>query len=97
MQEFLRKHADHIYGVLSCFDRMLFGGYLPVMSGWSMAQFLNSLNLDFRRLKPFLTEHSERLKHHALTLASKQGRPYYYLSSSIRKKRRPFGVSMRTV
>jgi len=24
--------------VLSCFDRMLFRGYLPIMSGWQMAK-----------------------------------------------------------
>ena len=23
MKEFIRKHYDHIHGVLSCFDRML--------------------------------------------------------------------------
>jgi hypothetical protein len=39
MKEFIRKHYDHIHGVLSCFDRMLFRGYLPIMSGWAMAQF----------------------------------------------------------
>ena len=38
MNEFVRKHEDRIHGVLSCFDRMLFRGYLPIMSGWSMAQ-----------------------------------------------------------
>src|SRR3954449_5325632 len=33
MQEFIRKHEARIHGVLSCFDRMLFRGYLPIMSG----------------------------------------------------------------
>ena len=28
MQEFIRKHEARIDGVLSCFDRMLFRGYL---------------------------------------------------------------------
>ena len=32
MNEFVGKHEDRIHGVLSCFDRMLFGGYLPIMS-----------------------------------------------------------------
>ena len=39
MKEFIRKYDDRIHGVLSCFDRMLFRGYLPIMSGWAMAQF----------------------------------------------------------
>ena len=46
MEEFIRKHEARIHGVLSCFDRMLFRGYLPIMSGWSMAQFLNGLDVD---------------------------------------------------
>ena len=36
MKEFIRKHYDHMHGVLSCFDRMLFRGYLPIMSGWGI-------------------------------------------------------------
>ena len=38
MKSFLEKHASKITGVLSCFDRMLFRGYLPIMSGAAMAQ-----------------------------------------------------------
>ena len=41
MKEFISKYADRIHGVLSCFDRMLFRGYLPIMSGWQMAQFFS--------------------------------------------------------
>jgi hypothetical protein len=54
MKEFIRKHDDHIHGVLSCFDRMLFRGYLPIISGWAMAQFLNGLDLKGSSLKRFL-------------------------------------------
>jgi hypothetical protein len=43
MKAFVDKYADRIHGVLSCFDRMLFRGYLPIMSGWSMAQLLQRL------------------------------------------------------
>ena len=42
MKTFLEKHDSKITGVLSCFDRMLFRGYLPIMSGGAMAQFLNT-------------------------------------------------------
>jgi hypothetical protein len=42
MNEFVHKREDRIHGVLSWFDRMLFHGYLPIMSGWSMAQFLQA-------------------------------------------------------
>ena len=50
MKEFVDKYADRIHGVLSCFDRMLFRGYLPIMSGWAMAEFLNGLDLKFSSL-----------------------------------------------
>ncbi len=40
MQGFCAKHATKISGVLSCFDRMLFRGYLPIMHGAAMSQFL---------------------------------------------------------
>ena len=29
-------------GALSCFDRVLYRGYLPLESGWAMADFLRS-------------------------------------------------------
>jgi hypothetical protein len=45
MKEFIRKYDDRIHGVLSCFDRMLFRGYLPIMSGWAMAQFLDGFDV----------------------------------------------------
>ena len=41
MDLFVRKHQKKINGTLGCFDRMLFRGYLPIQSGWAMAQFLN--------------------------------------------------------
>jgi len=47
VKEFIEKYKDGIHGVLSCFDRMLFRGYLPIMSGWQMAQFFNSSGIPF--------------------------------------------------
>ena len=66
MKEFISKYADRIHGVISCFDRMLFRGYLPIMSGWQMAQFFNSSNIRYRELKPFLLEHAARVKQHGM-------------------------------
>src|SRR3989442_6223906 len=61
MKAFLDKYEDRIHGVLSCFDRMLFRGYLPIMSGWQMAQFFDSSGIRFRELKTFLVQHAERV------------------------------------
>ncbi len=82
MKEFIRKYDDRIHGVLSCFDRMLFRGYLPIMSGWAMAEFLYRLNVNFGNLKAFLLQNSERVKNHAIAMAKKHGRPFRYLASN---------------
>ena len=86
MNEFVRKHQDRIHGVLSCFDRMLFRGYLPIMSGWSMAQLLKAHEIDSSSVKPFLLLNAERVKSHAMALARKHGRPFEYLGSKLRKE-----------
>ena len=75
MQEFSRKHEARIQGVLFCFDRMLFRGYLPIMSGWSMEQFLNGLEMNSGSLKPFLLENAERVKGHAIGVMADGLRP----------------------
>jgi hypothetical protein len=86
MENFLKVHGDKVHGVLSCFDRMLFRGYLPIMGGWQMAQFFNSSGIRFRELKTFLLQHAEQVKQHAIELANKQGRPYQYLQEKTRKE-----------
>ena len=79
MQAFCAKHATKIAGVLSCFDRMLFRGYLPIMHGAAMAQFLRSEEVNCRNLRQFLLETSECVKGHAQRMADDAGRPYIYL------------------
>ena len=86
MKEFIEKYKDGIHGVLSCFDRMLFRGYLPIMSGWQMAQFFNSSGIRFRELKTFLLQNAERVKRHALYIAQQEGRPHPYLQEKIKKE-----------
>jgi len=86
MNEFVRKHEDRIRGVLSCFDRMLFRGLLPIMSGWSMAQLLQAHEIDCSSVKPFLLANAERVKAHPLALAREHGRPFENLNSKLRKE-----------
>ena len=86
MKTFLAKHDSKITGVLSCFDRRLFRGYLPMMSGAAMAQFLSSEDIQFRHLKTFLTEHAATLKAHAQTMAAEAGRPYLSLAAAGSRK-----------
>ena len=86
MMEFVAKHAEKIDGVLSCFDRMLFRGYLPIMSGAAMYDFLNQKQIPLSRLKAFLTEHAAKVKNHATAMAEKYQRPYIYLTASGSRK-----------
>lgn len=86
MKAFVDKYEDRIHGVLSCFDRMLFRGYLPIMSGWSMAQLLQAHEIDCASVKPILLSNAERVKAHAQTMARQHGRPFGYLSAKMRKE-----------
>lgn len=82
MEAFNEKHATKIGGVLSCLDRMLFRGYLPLMSGASMAQFLQSEQVNCQNLKHFLLDTAQRLKWHAERMAEEAGRPFEYLNGA---------------
>jgi hypothetical protein len=82
MEAFCQKHEAKIAGVLSCFDRMLFRGYLPIMSGASMAQFLQSERVNCENLKHFLLDTAHRLKWHAERMAAEAGRPFEYLNGA---------------
>jgi len=88
MKDFVETHQTKIKGVLSCFDRMLFRGYLPLQCGSQMASFLNQQSIPFRNLKDFLTEHSLMLKSHAMKMAQEAGRPYEYLRNKIPMERK---------
>jgi hypothetical protein len=86
MKAFIDKCEDRIHSVLSCFDRMLFRGYLPIMSGWQMAQFFNSSKIRFRELKGFLVQNAERVKRHAMIIAEQERRPFQYLQEKVKKE-----------
>lgn len=75
MKEFVRRHEARIQGALSCLDRMLFGGCLPNMSGWPMAQFLRRLGAGNASLEPFFIGHAERVQTHPIALAEGHEQP----------------------
>jgi len=86
MDQFLRKHGQVIQGVLSCFDRMLFRGYLPIMHGAAMADFLWARGVKRWELKSFLLTQANCLKRHAIEMARAAGRPYQYFGERTRKE-----------
>ena len=85
MQSFLQQHAEKITGVLGCFDRMIFKGYLPVSYPLGLQNFLDHHGILLKNFKTFAPAQAERLKEHAQAVARRAGRPYEYLYSHCRK------------
>jgi hypothetical protein len=86
MENFIAKHADKLQGTLSCFDRLLFRGYLPFFSGAAMAEFLDRRGVRRPELKGFLLGQASRLKEHARQMALREGRPFQYFQGRVRKE-----------
>jgi hypothetical protein len=42
---------------------MLFRGYLPIQSGWMMAEFLKRNEISFQNLKGFLIRNADGIRH----------------------------------
>jgi hypothetical protein len=76
MERFLAKHRDATTGTLSCFDRLLIKGHLPLDYPRAMEEFLDRHGVLFKQLKPFVLRQAERLKLHARAVAAQAGRPW---------------------
>lgn len=88
MEKFIQAHREKINGTLTCFDRLIFKGYL---SGVSFVEglegFLSRQGLLIKDFKGFVSEQAEVLKAHAHAMAEKQKRPYFHLrSAGVRKE-----------
>ena len=86
MQSFLQQHAEKITGILSCFDRLIFKGYLPFTYPRAMEAFLQQQQVLLKDFRAFALDQSQKLKEHAQALAAAAGRPYIYLEKRIRKE-----------
>ena len=87
MRKFLAKHAAATTGTLSCFDRLLFKGHLPLGYPHGMEDFLNHQGVLFKQLKPFVLRQAERLRTHSHAMAERAGRPWQYFESPVRPRR----------
>ena len=84
---FLAKFSSIISWVLSCFDRTIFRGHLPISRPSEFERFVDYV-LRMRRadfLKVRGPEWSNRLVEHAKGFAPKYGRPYEYHAGKIDK------------
>ena len=62
MDKFLQRHHDQITGAISCFDRHLFKGYLPISWSGSMEGFMTHKGWRIKDFKRFVMKHSQRVK-----------------------------------
>jgi hypothetical protein len=87
MEQFLSRHKEHISGVLSGFDRLLFRGTLRSISYLEgMAKFLSYNHILLKDFGSFVEKQSCHLKEHAKAYAHHLRRPYLYLQSSSTSK-----------
>lgn len=95
MKRFIDKHQAKITGTISCFDRILFKGHLPL--GWpeAMEQFIARQGLRIKDFGGFVARQSELIKQHAKAMADRTARPYIYLTGPIRKDERARAIAER--
>ena len=87
MQKFIEKYRSQMTGVLSCFDRVLFKGSLPL--GWPDAReaLLGRQGRLIKDFKVFVLEQSARFMTWADDLAEKHGRPHLFLRKREKKEK----------
>ena len=86
LSRFVAKFTSLIVAVLSCFDRVIFKGYLPITNGPALEGFVDYV-LKIRRkdFMDFAEEQSETLVDSAKRLAQEAGAEYHYLQGAHRK------------
>jgi hypothetical protein len=88
LSRFVAKFTSLIVVVLSCFDRVIFKGHLPISNGPALEGFVDHI-LKIRRcdFMAFAQEQSEVLVENARRLAEEAGVEYRFLQGSHRKDR----------
>ena len=86
LSRFVSKFTSLIVTVLSCFDRVIFKGYLPLTNGPALEGFVDHV-LKIRRcdFMAFAEEQSKTLVDYAKRLAQKAGAEYRFLQGHHRK------------
>jgi hypothetical protein len=86
LSRFVAKFTSLIVTVLSCFDRVIIKGYLPITNGPALEGFVDHV-LKIRRkdFMAFAEKQSESLVDHAKRLAREAGAEYRYLQGKPRK------------
>jgi hypothetical protein len=83
---FVTKFLALIVSTLSCFDRVLFKGYLPFRDAVSLERFVDYvLRIKRKDFLKFAQKQSERVIAHAKQLAHAAGAPYRFVKGKQRK------------
>lgn len=86
MEKFIQTHGQNILGTLSCVDRIVFKGYLPISWANSFESFMWRNNCLIKDFKTFVAGASDQVKQAAKQVAEDQQRPYIYLNHHVRKE-----------
>ena len=82
----MKRFAHQYNELITCFDRILFKGHLPLGLGDSMEGFLAQQGLWIKDFGKFVQKQSRRVAEHAERLAENSGRPFIYLNGAHRKE-----------
>jgi len=86
LSRFVTKFTSLIVAVLSCFDRVIFKGYLPITHGPALEGFVDHvLRIRRKDFMAFAEEQSETVVEHAKRLAQEAGAEYRFLQGKVRK------------
>jgi hypothetical protein len=76
---FLRKHQDKIAGVLSCFDRLIFRGHLPLSWAGGLEGFLFQQKVLLKDFRAYAPQAAQRIKEHVQNLVQQAGAEFRHL------------------
>lgn len=76
---FLGKHQDKVSGVLSCFDRLIFLGHLPLSYPAGLEGFLYQRQVPLKEFAKYATSVAERIRDHVKAVVQQAQAPYRHL------------------
>ena len=87
MDDFLKRHAPAVEGVISGFDRLIFRGVLRSINyARGLDKFLGAHHIALKDFSSFVRQSTATLAEHAQQTALRAGRPYVYLPSAGTRK-----------
>ena len=87
-KRFVQKFAVSIVSLLSCFDRVIFKGYLPFRGEDYLNDYVDRvLRMRRKDFLPWLKQHSEKLVEYGKKIARQHGRPYEYRQGRFKKEK----------